>query len=109
MKITREFIFAPSWDSRGWSWETSDDCFLIPADFNVLARIINQRGWEIERFWYVEDEDEQRYKRSYLKTAHFICSKEVSDDFEEESYFYVMRGINKMELCKTFNLELELL
>lgn len=109
MKVTREFIFEPSWKSRGWSWESSDDRFLIPTDFNVLARIINQRGWEIERFWYVEDEEQREYKESYFKTAHFICSKEVSGDFEKEGYLYIMRGINKMELLKPFTLEVELL
>ena len=87
MKITREFTFYPSWHSRGWSWETTNDRFYI-LDFNTMAKILNDRGWEIESYEIIKD-DAIYNKDSNFNTAKFLCSKRVNNVFKEEKYEYI--------------------
>ena len=92
MKITREFWFYPTWKSRGYSWETWDDRFLIP-DFNTMAKILNNRGWEIIEYEIIKDEKYYNNDKEF-NTARFICCKNVKGNFEEEKYEYYAIGRN---------------
>lgn len=93
MKITREFWFYPSWSSRGYSWETDEDIFLIP-NFNTMAKILNDRGWEIIEYKIVKDT--QYYGRNEIEfnKARFTCCKNVRGKFKEEKYDYYAIGKN---------------
>ncbi len=92
MKITREFWFHPDWSSRNYSWETYTDRFLIP-DFNTMAKILNDRGWEIVEYEIIKDEQYYGYDKEF-NTARFICCKNVKGKFKEEKYNYYAIGKN---------------
>lgn len=92
MKATREFWFFPQWKSRGYSWETYDDRYLIPS-FNEMAKILNDRGWEIIEYEIIKDTTCYCNDKDF-NTARFVCSKEVATPFVEEKYHYFAAGHN---------------
>ena len=92
MIITIQFLFYPSWSSRNFSWETYDDRFLIP-NFNTMAKILNDRGWEIVEYEIIKDKQHYGNDKEF-NTARFICRKNVKGKFQEEKYEYHAIGRN---------------
>lgn len=96
MKITRMFTFEPRWNSRNYSFENFKDLYPIP-DFNIIAKILNDRGWEIKQFEYIEDTQVYR-KTKQMQSLKVVCNKEIKKKFIEEKYNYQMNDKGELEL-----------
>ena len=92
MKITRQFTFYPTWPSRHFSYESHKDLFPIP-EFNVIARFLENKGWEILSFEYCEDNDYgYGAPNSCMKSLIVYCAKQKSKFKEEEKYNYYSKS-----------------
>lgn len=90
MKYTRRFVFYPSWESRGFSYETTSD--LFPVDFNQCCGLLNRKGWEVENYEWIEDKG-RYFKTELMRSLVIIASKPLKTFYEEKSYEY--KSINK--------------
>lgn len=89
MRYTRKFLFEPSWESRCYSWCTMDDLYEIPP-FNRIARFLNQKGWQIDSFRYIED-IYPHCPTDRMKSLELYCSREGLRE-EEPTYEYTSTG-----------------
>ena len=90
MKYTRKFEFIPSWESRGRNLCTTNDLYEIPP-FNWIARFLNQSGWQIDSFKYIDD-SYPHYPTDEMKSIELYCSKDVERFREEPTYEYTSTG-----------------
>ena len=89
MKVLRKFEFSPSWNSRVFSYESTNDLYPLP-EFNEIAKMLNDKGWEIKKFNYIEDKSSY-HKTDKMKSLEIYCEKDCDNNFEEEkSYCYEM-------------------
>ena len=92
MKITRQFTFYPTWSSRHFSYENYEDLFPIP-EFNVIARFLEDKGWEISSFEYCKDDDYGfGAPNPSMKSLIVYCTKPKSKFKEEEKYDYYSKS-----------------
>ena len=88
MKVLRKFEFIPVWNSRGFSYESTKDLYSLP-EFNVIAKMLNDKGWEIKQFNYIEDKSTY-HKTDMMQSLEIYCEKNGDNFKEEKDYCYVM-------------------
>lgn len=88
MKVLRKFEFIPVWNSRGFSYESTKDLYSLP-EFNEIAKMLNDKGWEIKQFNYIEDKSHY-HKTDDMKSLEIYCEKDKDNFEEEKSYCYEM-------------------
>ena len=82
--------------NENYSFENFKDLYPIP-DFNIIAKILNDRGWEIKQFEYIEDTQVYR-KTKQMQSLKVVCNKEIKKKFIEEKYNYQMNDKGELEL-----------
>ena len=88
MKHLREFIFNPTWKSRGYSYETLDDKYSLPS-FNEICDFLENKGWEIHSWEYIEDEGVLGcyHKRDDMYSLKVYASKDTTPVPNYKSYY----------------------
>lgn len=104
MKVTRRFVFSPRWKSRGFSYESTKDLYSLPG-FNEIAKLLNDKGWEIKKFEIIPDKGVCGYQKTdAMNGLAFYCDKEASVFVEEKSYSYTMSSETEIKMDPYYGL-----
>lgn len=88
MKYLRQFVFKPTWKSRGTSDETDEDKYPLPS-FNDICEFLEDRGWEVHSWEYIEDEGVLGYhKRDDMRSLIvYATSTAYPRPLDREGYY----------------------
>lgn len=89
MKYLREFLFMPTWKSRGYSFQTNEDKYSLPS-FNKICEFLENKGWEIHSWEYIEDSGVNGYGYHKIDDMHSLKVYALKDAVpvqNNESYY----------------------